>query len=69
MPGEQFLASHLHELLAYLNNRGVLTIVVLAQAGTLGSLMQSPVDVSYLADKFCSCGTSKSTGKCGRQFP
>jgi circadian clock protein KaiC len=50
MPGEQFLASHLHELLAYLNNCGVLTIVILAQAGTLGSLMQTPVDVSYLAD-------------------
>jgi circadian clock protein KaiC len=50
MPGEQFLASHLHELLAYLNNRGVLTMVVLAQAGMLGSLMQTPVDVSYLAD-------------------
>ncbi|MGH9529791.1 MAG: ATPase domain-containing protein [Terriglobales bacterium] len=50
MPGEEFLASHLHELLAYLNNRGVLTIVVLAQGGTLGSFMHSPVDVSYLAD-------------------
>jgi len=50
MPGEKFLASHLHELLAYLNNRGVLTLVVLAQAGMLGSLMQTPVDVSYLAD-------------------
>ena len=50
MPGEQFLASHLHELLSYLNNCGVLTIVILAQAGTLGSLMQTPVDVSYLAD-------------------
>jgi circadian clock protein KaiC len=50
MPGEQFLALHLHELLAYLNNRGVLTLMVLAQAGTIGSSMQSPVDVSYLAD-------------------
>lgn len=50
MPGETFLASHLHELLAYLNNRGVLTIVILAQAGTIGSAMQTPVDVSYLAD-------------------
>jgi circadian clock protein KaiC len=49
MPGEQFLASHLHELLTYLNNCGVLTIVILAQAGTLG-VMQTPVDVSYLAD-------------------
>ncbi|MGH9513139.1 MAG: ATPase domain-containing protein [Terriglobales bacterium] len=50
MPGEKFLASHLHELLSYLNNCGVLTMVVLAQAGTFGSLAQTPVDVSYLAD-------------------
>lgn len=50
MPGEQFLAIHLHELLAYLNNRGVLTLMVLAQAGPIGSLTQSAVDVSYLAD-------------------
>lgn len=50
MPGEQFLAVHLHELLAYLGNRGVLTLMVLAQAGTIGSPLQSAVDVSYLAD-------------------
>jgi circadian clock protein KaiC len=50
MPGEQFLALHLHELLTYLNNRGVVTLMVLAQMGTIGSAMQSPVDVSYLAD-------------------
>ncbi len=50
MPGEQFLAVHLHELLAYLSNRGVLTLMVLAQAGTIGSPLQSAVDVSYLAD-------------------
>ena len=49
-PGEQYLASHLHELLAYLNNLGVLTIVILAQAGTIGHALQTPVDVSYLAD-------------------
>jgi circadian clock protein KaiC len=50
MPGEQFLAVHLHELLSYLGNRGVLTLMILAQAGTLGSPLQSAVDVSYLAD-------------------
>ncbi len=50
MPGEQFLALHLHELLTYLNNRGVLTMMVLAQMGLVGSTMQSPIDVSYLAD-------------------
>ncbi|MEP6643298.1 MAG: ATPase domain-containing protein [Acidobacteriaceae bacterium] len=50
MPGEKYLASHLHELLAYLNNLGALTLVILAQAGTIGNAMQTPVDVSYLAD-------------------
>jgi circadian clock protein KaiC len=50
MPGEQFLAVHLHELLAYLGNRGVLTLMILAQAGTIGFPLQSVVDVSYLAD-------------------
>ena len=62
MPGEQFLALHLHELLTYLNNRGVLTIMVLAQMGLVGSAMQTPIDVSYLADNilvfryFEACG-------------
>jgi circadian clock protein KaiC len=50
MPGEKFLAVHLHELLAYLGNRGVLTLMILAQAGSMGSPLQSAVDVSYLAD-------------------
>jgi circadian clock protein KaiC len=50
MPGEHFLAIHLHELLAYLNNHGVLTLMILAQAGMIGSQMHSAIDVSYLAD-------------------
>ncbi len=50
MPGEQFLALHLHELLTYLNHRGVVTLMVLAQMGMIGSAMQTPADVSYLAD-------------------
>ena len=50
MPGEQYLALHLHELLTYLNNRGMLTLMVLAQMGLVGSAMHTPIDVSYLAD-------------------
>ncbi len=50
MPGEQFLALHLHELLTYLNNKGIVTLLVLAQMGMIGSAMQTPIDVSYLAD-------------------
>lgn len=50
MPGERFLVVHLHELLAYLGNRGVLTLMILAQSGSMGPALQSAVDVSYLAD-------------------
>jgi len=50
MPGEQFLALHLHELLTYLNHKGVVTLLVLAQVGVIGTNIQTPADVSYLAD-------------------
>jgi circadian clock protein KaiC len=40
----------MHELLAFLNQRGVATIIVLAQTGLIGASMTSPVDLSYLAD-------------------
>jgi circadian clock protein KaiC len=50
MPGEQYLQMQMHELLAYLNQRGVATILVLAQAGLVNANMTSPVDLSYLAD-------------------
>ena len=49
MPGERYLMLHLHELLSYLSQRGVLTITVLAQHGMLGS-MTSQIDITYLAD-------------------
>ena len=49
MPNEDFLSLHLHELLSFLNQRGVVTIMVLAQQGLIGA-MGTPVDVSYLAD-------------------
>ncbi len=49
MPEEQFLTAQLHELLSYLRQRGVLTILVVAQHGFLGN-MSPPIDVSYLAD-------------------
>ena len=50
MPEERFLTLHLHELLSYLGEAGVVTILVMAQHGMLGQGMISVVDVSYLAD-------------------
>ena len=49
MPGETDLALHLHELLAYLNKKGVNTFLILTQRALLGE-GQSDIDVSYLAD-------------------
>ena len=50
VPEERFLLLHLHEILAYLGQNGVATMLVTAQHGLLGAAMQTPVDLSYLAD-------------------
>jgi circadian clock protein KaiC len=49
MPAEQFLVMQMHELLSYLNRRGLLSILIMAQQGLIGQ-MHSPVDLSYLTD-------------------
>jgi circadian clock protein KaiC len=49
MPEESFLVLQLHELLAFLGRKGVVTILVVAQNGLVGSMV-SPIDVTYLAD-------------------
>jgi circadian clock protein KaiC len=49
MPNEKFLILQMHELLRYLNQLGVVAILILAQHGVVGP-MQSPLDLSYLSD-------------------
>ena len=49
MPDEQFLVLQMHELLTYLSQLGVLTLLVLAQHGLVGP-METPLDISYLSD-------------------
>jgi circadian clock protein KaiC len=50
MPAERHLDLQLHELLAFLNQHGVITIMILAQQGIVGATMHSAVDLTYLAD-------------------
>ena len=50
MPGEHFLAMQLHELLAFLSQKGVTTLMTVSQVGFVGTNIDTPVDVSYLAD-------------------
>ncbi len=49
MPGEQYLLLQMHELLTYLNQQGVVTLLVLGQHGIIGQVTPA-VDLSYLAD-------------------
>jgi circadian clock protein KaiC len=49
MPNERFLMVQLHELLSYLAELSVISVIVAAQHGLIGH-MEAPVDVSYLAD-------------------
>lgn len=49
MPDERFLVLQMHELLSYLGQQGVLSILILAQHGLVGP-METPLDISYLSD-------------------
>ncbi|GGY73922.1 serine/threonine protein kinase [Cellvibrio zantedeschiae] len=49
MPSEKLLGTHMHELLTYLGQRSVITLLVGVQQGMLGG-MSSGIDASYLAD-------------------
>ncbi len=65
MPEEQFLTLHLHELLQYLNRRGVATLLTIAQHGTVGDMRQ-PIDITYLADTVIVLRYFEATGRVRR---
>jgi circadian clock protein KaiC len=50
MPQEQFVALQLHELLSYLNQRGVTTFLINPQSGLVGSMATNSINISYVAD-------------------
>lgn len=49
MPGQSYLLLHMHELLSFLNQHGVITLLVVGQHGLVGET-RSEVDLSYLSD-------------------
>ncbi|MFP5340737.1 MAG: ATPase domain-containing protein, partial [Gammaproteobacteria bacterium] len=49
MPDGKFLILQMHELLSYLGQKGVVSILVLAQQGVINPA-DTPVDISYLSD-------------------
>jgi circadian clock protein KaiC len=50
MPSERLLGVQLHELLSYLSNHGVTSILTLVQHGVFGGPVDEEAEVSYLAD-------------------
>ncbi len=63
VPDERFLTTHLHELLTYLGQRGVVTILVGVQPGVIGSNMSTTVDASYIADSVIMLRYFEARGK------
>jgi circadian clock protein KaiC len=49
MPNEQYLVLQMHELLTYLGQRGIVTLLVLGMHGLMNDV-RTDVDLSYLAD-------------------
>jgi circadian clock protein KaiC len=66
MPAEKYLTIQLHELLTYLGQQGVVTFLVVAQHGLIGSDVRSPVDASYLADSVILLRYFEAMGKLRR---
>ena len=62
MPGEKFLLLQMHELLTFLNQQGVTTLLVLGQHGVLGEI-RSDVDLSYLSDSILAFRFFEAQGK------
>jgi len=50
MPEERFLSLHLHEVLSYLGQHGVVTFLTAVQHGLVGDKLTAPTDLSYIAD-------------------
>lgn len=65
MPGEQFLLLQMHELLSFLNQQGVTTLMVLGQHGMIGEV-HSDVDMSYLSDGTVMMRFFESNGRLRR---
>ena len=50
LPEERFLVTQLHEILTYLGQQQVVTLLIGAHQGLIGNQMKAPIDASYLAD-------------------
>ena len=62
MPGERFLLLQMHEMLSYLGQHGVTTLLLLGQHGVIGDI-RSDLDLSYLSDGILAFRYFETKGK------
>ncbi len=65
LPEEHYLLLQMHELLTYLNQQGVMTLLILAQHGMVGQ-MAANVDLTYLSDTILLFRTFEAGGQLRR---
>jgi circadian clock protein KaiC len=65
MSEEQHLVLQMHEILTYLNQKGVVTILLLANHGLIGR-MSTPIDMTYLCDSVMLLRFFESSGRLRR---
>jgi circadian clock protein KaiC len=63
MPNEKQLASHVHELLTYLGQRGANTFLIAVQQGIVGSAVSEEINASYIADNIIMLRYFEALGK------
>ena len=63
MPEERRLSLYLHELLNFLNERGVIGVLIMTQHGLPGSPRSVPFDVSYISDSVLLFHTFEFAGE------
>lgn len=68
MPNEHYLMLQMHELLTFLNQSGVVTMLVVAQQGLNEMRMENPIDLSYLVDTILSLQYFQEDGVIGRSI-
>jgi len=65
MPGEQYLILQMHEMLSFLNQQGVTTMMILGQHGIMAEA-RTDVDLSYLSDTTVLMRFFEANGKIRR---
>ena len=63
MPEEKQIVLQMHELLSYLNQQGVVTLLINPQSGLLGTMATGGLNISYVADAVILIRFFESAGR------